>query len=739
MAISISGKADPNLIKMATAAEMASAPLDMKDEFQSIADNYTTFMKGIGELYTQEKAKLQAKKKPFEDIFEKIEKEYTNGTYSSDEVKYYSKQLDYYRGQILRGSKADRTELMGRVQKFYNSVAAGNGENLTYVKIISNGGHDYNTMSLSRFKLDSGDVLEAGEAIDVFTALAERKFSLNFKNDTKNYKVKVGDRTVTVSQPDLDKIFHEKQKGADEILDQILESNKQLAITPDGEFDNIKTSGRINDEVLSNKKYFNYVVNNPVMGNPYSVRDLMHQPGTASEQIYISLNDVLPKSLIDKFNVGEDGIAGTADDGEGLDASDFLNEEVGAKNWNTIIDTLLNRGSGFYNEDISKRFVSEILSQGVKTQFDIAAKDKGPVWAASIGISNMLGDMLDYWKNGNLEDIDLMKAGHEIVKDGDKLLLKTPANPDGVEIDTSNPDMLRVLLKQYGDDSVTFKNKYNKFVTEWNPNDWQYGTMEVKEEGEEGEESETTTTTYSMKEKSYLQYLGLLDADQNVLPKTKFVDFKKKKTIKKEFETWFSKSELGDKGFKVGIGNDDQLVIEFRDPKTNKLIDKTTVELGSLLEENPTAHKKVLDQLMAFNNKYINYKAEELGDKAAYQALTQNWSFSNYSEDVKTFVDSGGRKDREILNEVRSKSNFKELSKILDVTRVDEKTMQNYIDTFLATHIVDPKFKLEPFSTGLGYEGIRVSFGSEIIGEIRKPHMKKPFTNLIKMVLAVKK
>ena len=737
MAISISGKADPNLIKMATAAEMASAPLDMKDEFQSIADNYTTFMKGIGELYTQEKAKLQAKKKPFEDIFEKIEKEYTNGTYSSDEVKYYSKQLDYYRGQILRGNKADRTELMGRVQKFYNSVSAGNGENLTYVKIISNGGHDYNTMSLSRFKLDSGDVLEAGEAIDVFTALAERNFSLNFKNDTKNYKVKVGDRTVTVSQPDLDKIFHEKQKGADEILEQIVAVNENLAITPDGEFDNIKTSGRINDEVLSNKKYFNYVVNNPVMDNPYSVRDLMHQPGTASEQIYISLNDVLPKSLIDKFNVGEDGIAGTADDGEGLDASDFLNEKVGAKNWNTIIDTLLNRGSGFYNEDISKRFVSEILSQSVKTKFDIAAKDKGPVWAASIGISNMLGDMLDYWKNGNLEDIDLMKAGHEIVKDGDKLLLKTPANPDGVEIDTKNPDMLRVLLKQYGDDSVTFKNKYNKFVTEWNPNDWQYGTMEVEEEEEEG--STTTTTTYSMKEKSYLQYLGLLDADQNVLPKTKFVDFKKKKTIKKEFETWFSKSELSDKGFKVGIGNKDQLVIEFRDPNTNKLIDKTTVELGSLLEENPTAHKKVLDQLMAFNNKYINYKAEELGDKAAYQALTQNWSFSNYSEDVKIFVDSGGRKDREILNEVRSKSNFKELSKILDVTRVDEKTMQNYIDTFLATHIVDPKFKLEPFVTGQGYEGIRVSFGSEIIGEIEFLTKKKRFTNLIKMVLAVKK
>ena len=298
--------------------------------------------------------------------------------------------------------------------------------------------------------------------------------------------------------------------------------------------------------------------------------------------------------------------------------------------------------------------------------------------------------------------------------------------------------MLRVLLKQYGDDSVTFKNKYNKFVTEWNPNDWQYGTMEV-EEGEEGEESRTTTTTYSMKEKSYLQYLGLLDADQNVLPKTKFVDFKKKKTIKKEFETWFSKSELGDKGFKVGIGNDDQLVIDFRDPKTNKLIDKTTVELGSLLEENPTAHKKILDQLMAFNDKYINYKAKELGDKAAYQALTQNWSFSNYSEDVKTFVDSGGRKDREILNEVRSKSNFKELRKILDVTRVDEKTMQNYIDTFLATHIVDPKFKLEPFVTGQGYEGIRVSFGSEIIGEIKKPNTKRAFTNLIKMVLAVKK
>jgi hypothetical protein len=739
MAISISGKADPNLIKMATAAEIASAPLDMKDEFQSIADNYTTFMKGIGELYTQEKAKLQAKKKPFEDIFEKIEKEYTNGTYSSDEVKYYSKQLDYYRGQILRGSKADRTELMGRVQKFYNSVAAGNGENLTYVKMISNGGHDYNTMSLSRFKLDSGEVLEPGEAIDVFTALAERNFSLNFKNDTKNYKVKVGDRTVTVSQPDLDKIFHEKQKGADEILDQIVESNKQLAITPDGEFNNTKTASRINDDVLSNKKYFNYVVNNPVMDNPYSVRDLMHQPGTASEQIYISLNDVLPKSLIDKLNVGEDGIAGTADDGEGLDASDFLNEEVGAKNWNTIIDTLLNRGSDFYNEDISKRFVSEILSQGVKTQFDIAAKDKGPVWAASIGISNMLGDMLDYWKNGNLEDIDLMKAGHEIVKDGDKLLLKTPANPDGVEIDTSNPDMLRVLLKQYGDDSVTFKNKYNKFVTEWNPNDWQYGTMEFEEEGEEGEEGTTTTTTYSMKEKSYLQYLGLLDADENVLPKTKFVDFEKNATIKKKFKTWFSKSELSDKGFKVGIGNDDQLVIEFRDPNTNKLIDKTTVELGSLLEENPTAHKEILDQLMAFNDKYINYKAEELGDKAAYQALTQNWSFSNYSEDVKTFVDSGGRKDREILNEVRSKSNFKELSKILDVTRVDEKTMQNYIDTFLATHIVDPKFKLEPFVTGQGYEGIRVSFGSEIIGEIKKPNTKRAFTNLIKMVLAVKK
>ena len=51
--VTIAGKADPTLVKMATAAEMADKPVSMQAEFKGITDTFTTYMTGIGALYAK--------------------------------------------------------------------------------------------------------------------------------------------------------------------------------------------------------------------------------------------------------------------------------------------------------------------------------------------------------------------------------------------------------------------------------------------------------------------------------------------------------------------------------------------------------------------------------------------------------------------------------------------------------------------------------------------------------------
>ena len=144
MAITIAGKADNTLVKMSALAEMADKPADTSAVSDALLESYGQFMIGMGTIYDNEMAKLEAEKKPLEDVFGKVISEVSNGTYTNEEITQVQGYIDQLREQykaIPRGKKGEtqRQQLQARINKFYNSYEAGGGENLTYAQLIANG------------------------------------------------------------------------------------------------------------------------------------------------------------------------------------------------------------------------------------------------------------------------------------------------------------------------------------------------------------------------------------------------------------------------------------------------------------------------------------------------------------------------------------------------------------------------------------------------------------------------
>ena len=62
--VTIAGKADSTLVAMAAKAEIADKPMDTSIESAAMLETYGQFMQGLGTIYDNEMAKLEAEKKP---------------------------------------------------------------------------------------------------------------------------------------------------------------------------------------------------------------------------------------------------------------------------------------------------------------------------------------------------------------------------------------------------------------------------------------------------------------------------------------------------------------------------------------------------------------------------------------------------------------------------------------------------------------------------------------------------
>ena len=465
--VTIAGKADPTLVKMATAAEMADKPVSMQAEFKGITDTYTTYMTGIATLYAQEKAKIQEKIKPFEDVFKQVEKQYTDGTYTNEEIDSYSDQLNYYRG-LLKKSKneKERNKIMGQVNKFYNSVSAGNGENLKFVKFINAGEYDGNSMGQSYTTSDGKYTLGAGQVLDLFTKLGEKNYKLSWENDEKNYTVTIDGKDVTVPHSELGKMFKSKQAGAIEAFDAIVASQEAFAKTADGKWDKNAVANQIVQNVFANDEFFEYSVNNVMGKNSMSYRDGINSPGQLSAEMWASLNEIVPQALKDLY-AGEDKV---------FDVGDF----TGNDNWSALTDALTKPGSKNFDRNVARRVAASWFADQIESDYNVAAQDAPGEWSNQKFINQGITNLLDGFVKGDIEKMNqLGKRGIRFEEDNDTIkvfiddeeyTLNTehvgslnPTNNDEVSL----YDIVRLL--GYSNDPV-FQNKFMN--TEWDTYEW---------------------------------------------------------------------------------------------------------------------------------------------------------------------------------------------------------------------------------------------------------------------------
>ena len=421
MAITIAGKADNTLVKMSALAEMAEQPADTSAVSDALLESYGQFMIGMGKVYDNEMAKLEAEKKPLEDVFGKVISEVSNGTYTNEEITQVQGYIDQLREQykaIPRGKKGEtqRQQLQARINKFYNSYEAGGGENLTYAKLIDNGEYDANNME----GFIKGRRISNAESMEIFNKLGSKDYQLSFENDEKNYRIKLkSGETITVAQSELSGIFATNQPDAEGNYDTIDAFYKTLGSAEGSVWDPNEASNNIQKKVFTTDGAFAYIIKRAQGSAPTSYYEALHKEQCfMTAEMFSTLGKLDPK-LLEKYDT----------DGDGLDAGDFQNPE----NYKKLISTLTNTKDPDFNRKLAYKFAADWHAGKMKDSFDAGEKmrKKGGgggggggtttfPWGANKRQSRPIENILS-WYQGDMDLNTLNKSlgGDEIIYDED--------------------------------------------------------------------------------------------------------------------------------------------------------------------------------------------------------------------------------------------------------------------------------------------------------------------------------
>ena len=701
--VTIAGKTDPTLVKMATAAEMADKPVSMQAEFKGITDTFTTYMTGIGALYAKEKAEIEAKMKPFEDIFKSIEKEYSDGTYTNEEVDSYRDQLIYYRNLLKKSGPRERDKIMSRVNKFYNSISAGNGENLKFVKLINAGMHDGESMGQS-YTTEAGVTLEAGETLELFTKLGEKNYMLSWENDEKNYTVTIGGKDVKLSHSELGKIFKEKEAGAVEAYEAIVASQEAFAKSADGKWDFDAVKNQVNQNLFINERWFEFSVNNVMGNNPMSYRDALHSPNKLTEQMWTSLNDLSDPNFIAMF---DSTAAGGDGDGK-LEASDFT--EPG--NWKKLVSALTTPGAEGFNKKVAYSVASGWFAEQVQTDYDASSKDKPGEWGTQFYVNQRITNVIEGFQEGNL---DLMnQTGKSGIRfEDDNGTIKVFINYEEYTLNTehvgsfnpTNNDEVSLydIVSQLGlGNDPVFQQKFMN--TDWDSYEWG-GEAPEAQGGPSGTGSPTKLTWLATgKEDLHNFYLafgltpaGLTKGQEFTLNK---VSNQSPEAIIDNLKKHFDNFEIFDL---TGSANE-KLVVQATDSKGNKIKDKV-FELDLSNTANISASNAEALQKFAFEHFQTQKKTEEKFEIT----VPKNYGLETWP--------SGKKAQQNALH-------FDVFTGLFDVEDMGQ-FVKNLPEYFTFDIAGDPPgnitFEIEKSQGGL-YEYVRVlKNGQELFGEPLKP------------------
>ena len=363
MAITIAGKADNTLVKMSALAEMADKPADTSAVSDALLESYGQFMIGMGTIYDNEMAKLEAEKKPLEDVFGKVISEVSNGTYTNEEITQVQGYIDQLREQykaIPRGKKGEtqRQQLQARINKFYNSYEAGGGENLTYAQLIANGEYDANNME----GFIKGRRISNAESMEIFNKLGSKDYQLSFENDEKNYRIKLKTgETINVAQSELSGIFATNQPDAEGNYDTIDAFYKTLGSAEGSVWDPNEASNNIQKKVFTTDGAFAYIIKRAQGSATMSFHEALHkEQGFMTAEMFKTLGEIDPK-LLEKYDTDGDG---------DLDAGDFQNPE----NYKKLISTLTNTKDPDFNRKWAYKFAADWHAGKMKDSFDAGYK-----------------------------------------------------------------------------------------------------------------------------------------------------------------------------------------------------------------------------------------------------------------------------------------------------------------------------------------------------------------------------
>ena len=473
MAITIAGKADNTLVKMSALAEMADKPADTSEVSDALLESYGQFMIGMGTIYDNEMAKLEAEKKPLEDVFGKVISEVSNGTYTNEEITQVQGYIDQLREQykaIPRGKKGEtqRQQLQARINKFYNSYEAGGGENLTYAQLIANGEYDANNME----GFIKGRRISNAESMEIFNKLGSKDYQLSFENDEKNYRIKLkSGETITVGQSELSGIFATDQPDAEGNYDTVDAFYKTLGQAEGSVWDATEASNNIQKKVFTTDGAFAYIIKRAQGSATMSFHEALHkEQGFMTAEMFKTLGEIDPK-LLEKYDTDGDG---------DLDAGDFQNPE----NYKKLISTLTNTKDPDFNRKLAYKFAADWHAGKMKDSFDAGQKMRQGTTELTVAekrelerqrllkqyglgdkLPEVFGDanrIINAWESDEFDGFKLPGGNHVITskEEGGQVIYNlTNIKTGDSELEfTGDNEGLKVLLEKFGKSGQTPKD-----------------------------------------------------------------------------------------------------------------------------------------------------------------------------------------------------------------------------------------------------------------------------------------
>ena len=479
--VTIGGKADSSLIAAATAAAKVDQPVSTAKITEARVQQYGSFMEAMGKVYDNEKAKIEAERKPMEDAMTNILAMQSDGTLKDMEIEGIQSYIDGKREELKKlpkGKKgeAQRQKLLADLNKFYNSYEVGNVENQTRAKFIGAG--EYDAYNMGGVIKSTGEKISPDQALNLFKKLGEQDYYFSVDDNERSYSVRLDDgSSFTVKQSDLKGIFKTKNNDAIAAFEALEAYALTLGQAKGSNFDLTEFRKNIRDKVFKSESGFSTIIKTPQKGNTKSYYEALHkEQGFMTAEMFSTLGKLDPK-LLEEYDVNKSG---------DLDAGDFTNEE----NYKKLISTLTDPTDPNFNRELAYNFAADWhTGSAMKANFDMGrnilnAKGGGGggggggnkfPWGNSIGTSKPVENVISWWqgdipagdiKFSNKDEIYFDKDSNQwIFYDASFVNPNTNVKGTDIPIDTGsgNGVGLDFIIQAVGNNSSQFKDAYQDF------------------------------------------------------------------------------------------------------------------------------------------------------------------------------------------------------------------------------------------------------------------------------------